>query len=243
MLFRSWCIAAEGLITNSHRQMKAELFCNSADELERKISGLQAQSPNVAAKDNDERLVLYAYLRKRRSELHFPIRIVHQDRPDFILYESDDEIGLEASKLTTEPCEEGLSITRVGCSDIPLNTTKLLGTAQMEKPDILNAMIAEEAISTNLPISQFESTWRDQLVKLIKDKINKAEQYPNERIHLLISDRLSFNDSEIFFRTGKFEADINNAMTPSGKIDLVFIAGLHDGTVMKKKRRCSMLEG
>jgi len=44
---------------NSNLQINAELICHSPGESEERISDLQAQFPNVTAKDNDERLGLY----------------------------------------------------------------------------------------------------------------------------------------------------------------------------------------
>jgi len=214
-------------------QTKAVLNCSSAQELEHRIKELRAQFPNPTAKDNDERLVLYTYLRERASEWRYPIRVVHQDRPDFVLFEGDEAIGCECVKLTTQSLEQGLSITDADFSVVPRDTTKLLVTQNMDKPQILDTMLGEQAIPTFVPNADLESTWLGQLINCIEGKTCKAKDYSAARIHLLVSDRLSFNESDTIDRVEKFSLTIRQAVVRSGKFECVFVAGISHGVVFK----------
>ena len=214
--------------------LMAELIVQRPENLEKNIKEWQRVSPADSEKKNDERLAVFPYLRRRCAEMEYPVRLVEREQPDFVLKEGGAVTGLEVTKLTTRPFEQGNRLSEkqsAGAADV----TELLVSTGMDKGEVCESMWCVEAIPKFKTQDEFDAVWRDQLMGSLVNKTAKAPKYEYQRLHLIVNDRLSMSDAETVRRICRFRNVINNALRRS-KFEAVFIVGLPGAGMLVERR-------
>jgi hypothetical protein len=159
--------------------------------------------------------------------LQYPIAIDHtsNSRPDFLLRDRTREIGVEASRLTTEAYER-LELTRARGQTAPCITiSSALATTARLRNDELIQVSAPGGQGWRRAVDD-EEFYVQQAVRVIRRKtvIRRAEGYHDHGHNwLILWDKLSLNDRDFMSRPRLLQSRLTPYWTETDRFDTIII--------------------